>query len=386
MSSQVALIRCEDYDRAHVEAAVKQAVALVGGMERFVRAGETVVVKPNLLRGSKPEAAIVTHPEVVRAVVRLVQAAGGTALIADTPGGPLNEALMRRAYRQSGWEAVAAETGATLNYDFAGVQVSYPDGKLIKRFDLLEVATKADCVITVPKLKTHGLTRFTGATKILFGLVPGLLKMGYHAKLQTVPPFSEMLLDLMGLVKPRLSVMDAVVGMEGKGPSGGRPKQVGAILASADGVALDVAASSLVNMDPLSVPILKAAAARGLTTGRPADLEILGDSLDALRVTDFQGPPANPNLGTIPDVVPPQVRAWLTAQLLLRPVADPARCTGCQTCYKSCPVGAISMVSQKAVMDANKCIRCYCCHELCPENAIDLERGTLGRLLIRGGS
>lgn len=378
----VSLIRCQDYDVDRVRVAVRQAVDLLGGMGRFVHPGDRVVVKPNLLRSSKPEQAIVTHPAVLRAVVELVHQAGGQVIIADSPGGPLSSPLMRRAYQQAGWAAVAQETGATLNFNFTGMQQSFPEGRLIKRFDILEEVAKADCVISLPKLKTHGLMRFTGATKILFGVVPGVLKLGYHTKLQTASAFAEMLLDLLEMVKPRLAIMDAVVGMEGKGPSAGSPRQIGAILASPNSVALDVVAASLVGMEPLSIPVLKAAAQRGLTSGSAQDVNILGDSLAALRVPDFKPPPSNPDIDAVPSVMPVALRRWLTGQLLLTPSADPVRCTGCQTCFQNCPVQAISMINQKARMDPNKCIRCYCCHELCPENAIDLRRGRLGQLVI----
>ena len=290
---------------------------------------------------------------------------------------------MRVAYRMAGWEAVAQETGARLSYDFAGVQKPSPDGKLVKRFDLLEEVAGADCVITIPKFKTHGLMRFTGATKILFGVVPGMIKLGYHSKLQNPGDFAEMLLDLLTLVRPRLAVMDAVVGMEGKGPAGGRPRQIGAIMASADSVALDAAAVSLVGMDPLSIPTLKAAAARGLWSGLPAEIRTVGERIEDLRVADFEPSPRNPDTRTVSGLVPRGVRTWINGQLLLTPKASPERCTGCKTCFESCPVQAISMVERKAVMDPSKCIRCYCCHELCPVNAIDLERGRLGRLVIR---
>ncbi len=355
-------------------------------MGAYVRPGERVLIKPNLLRGSRPEAAIVTHPEVVRATVRLVQEAGGIATIMDSPGGPANENLMRRAYHQAGWDVVAEETGATLGYNFTSALVPSPDGKLIKRFDILEEVTKADVVITIPKLKTHGLVRLTGATKILFGVIPGTLKVGYHTKLQTAAAFSEMLLDLLGLVKPRLAIMDAVVGMEGKGPSAGRPRQIGVLAASADSVALDVVCAHLVGLAAKDIPLLAAAVNRGLTTGRLEDITLLGTPAEELLVPNFEAPPGNADVGMLPAFLPRQMRTWVTGELLERPVADPNRCTGCQTCLRSCPVQAITMAglngTRRAVMHADKCIRCYCCHELCPENAIDLKRGYLGRLLI----
>ncbi len=384
--SVVSLVRCEDYDRQHVETTLGACLEALGGMGRYVHPGDRVLIKPNLLRGSRPDSAIVTHPEVVRAAVRLVQAAGGIVTIMDSPGGPSNENLMRRAYHLAGWDAVAEETGAILGYNFASTLVPSPEGKLIKRFDVLEEVTKSDCVITIPKLKTHGLVRLTGATKILFGVIPGMLKMGYHTKLQTAAAFSEMLLDLLGLVKPRLAIMDAVVGMEGKGPSAGSPRQIGALAASADSVALDVVCANMVGLAARDIPLLAAAVRRGLTTGRLEDITVLGEPVENLRVPNFKAPPGNLYAGMLPTFLPHQMRSWLTGELLERPVANPDRCTGCQTCLRSCPVQAITMAGlngrKSAVMDAGICIRCYCCHELCPENAIDLKRGQLGRLLI----
>jgi uncharacterized protein (DUF362 family)/Pyruvate/2-oxoacid:ferredoxin oxidoreductase delta subunit len=381
--STVSLVRCSGYDTATVDAAVRAAVDQLGGIGRFVLPGQNVVVKPNLLRSSKPDAAIVTHPAVVRAVVRLVQEAGGKVTLLDSPGGPANAAYVRRAYREAGWEQVASETGATLGLDFTSEPLLSPEGKLIKRFDIIGAVARADCVITLPKLKTHGLVRFTGATKILFGVIPGLQKIGYHTRFQNADHFSEMLLDLLLSVKPRLSIMDAVVAMEGKGPAAGQPRNVNAILASEDSIALDVIASTMVGIPPLSIPIIKAAAARGLTSGNPADVQVVGEDPASLRVPDFLPPPVNPRVGSMPSGLPVGLRTWINDQLLLTPRADPRRCTGCQTCYASCPVQAITMVQKKAVMDSKKCIRCYCCHELCPDNAIDLHRGRLGRLLIR---
>ena len=255
---------------------------------------------------------------------------------------------MRVAYRVAGWEAVAEETGARLSYDFAGVQKPSPDGKLVKRFDLLEEVAGADCVITIPKLKTHGLMRFTGATKILFGVVPGMIKLGYHSKLQNPGDFAEMLLDLLTLVRPRLAVMDAVVGMEGKGPAGGRPRQIGAIMASADSVALDAAAVSLVGMDPL---VDTHAEGRR----RPRSLE-RPPGRDPDRGRADRGParrglssrhPATRTRAQCSGLVPRGVRTWINGQLLLTPKASPARCTGCKTCFESCPVKAISMVERQ---------------------------------------
>lgn len=412
----VALIRCSTYDTAAVEAAVRSAVDSVGGMPAFVRPGWRVVLKPNILRAASPDSAIVTHPSVVRAVALMVKEAGATPILAESPAGPFNNGMLRLAYSRGGYDKVAEETGMELNYDCSCLQSPHPEGKLIKRLDILKVIDEADAVIGLPKFKTHNLTRLTGATKILFGVVPGVVKYGYHAKLRNAMLFSEMLIDVVTYVKPVLNVMDGIVGMDGNGPSGGEPYEGRFLMASADPYAMDVVGATLVGMEPLSLPPLQVAASRGLTTGRVEDVQILGLSLDEARLKGFRyGTATAVDSGIFPRVVrrlgrkivaartvegelatentdytrldvgstPRSARAWVTRQLVANPQAN-ERCVGCGVCVRSCPVQAIELVDKRAHMDWNKCIRCYCCHEVCPENAIDLHRTLLGRLLSLG--
>jgi uncharacterized protein (DUF362 family)/ferredoxin len=385
-------------------------------MAAFVRPGWRVVLKPNILRAASPDSAIITHPAVVRAVALMVKEAGATPILAESPAGPFNSGMLRLAYSRGGYDKVAEETGLELNYDVSSIQVSHPEGRLIKRLDILKVIDEADAVIALPKFKTHNLTRLTGATKILFGVVPGVTKFGYHAKLQNAMRFSEMLVDVITYVKPVLNVMDAIVCMDGNGPSGGEPYMANLLMASADPYAMDVVGATLVGMEPLSLPPLKVAAARGLTTGRVEDVQVLGVPLDDARMEGFRyGTATAVDTGIFPRIVrrfgrkvvaarttegalataatdyssldtgstPKSVRAWVTRQVVANPQAN-ERCIGCGVCVRSCPVQAIELVDKRAHMDWNKCIRCYCCHEVCPENAVDLRRSLLGRLMSMG--
>jgi len=376
----VALIRCPDYDPAAVEAAVRRAVDLLGGMGGFVRPGQRVLVKPNLLMPTDPDRAIVTHPAVVRAVVLLVQEAGGQVLIADNPGVSTIHYAWQRAYERTGLAAVAAETGARLNTEIVAMQRPYPDGHLIKVVDTSSFVTDADVVISLPKLKTHDLMRYTGAVKNLFGTIPGLIKPAYHVKLQTTDQFAGMLLDLAGFVHPALTVMDAVVGMDGDGPSAGRPFPIGAVLAGADPTAVDVAAVALVGHDPLAMPTIAQAVRRGWTTGRVADLDIVGDDLAALQVSGFQIPPGGQG-NTLPRM-PGFLHGWAARRMVARPVVS-ERCIGCGVCIANCPAQTIAKADDRACIDSAGCIYCYCCHELCPEQAIDLRRPLMSRVLNR---
>lgn len=340
------------------------------------------MLKTNLLSPSTPDRLIVTHPTVVAAMARLVKEAGGTAIIADSPGGPFTRGRLEQCYRKAGLYEVAAATGASLNFDTRSIQVPHPEGHLVKRLDLMQLVEEVDVIIGLAKMKTHALMTFTGATKLMFGLVPGLTKPGYHGKLSGADRFAEMLLDIVSYVKPALTVMDAVVGMEGNGPSGGDPRNVGLILAGVDTVALDLVAARVAGIDPLKVLTIRAAVRRGDTTGRLADVGVLGESVEDVKVPAFKLPAKGLDM----DSMPPLLRNLVVNQLVLRPWPDPKRCTRCGVCRQNCPVGAIALDGDApAKINQEKCIRCYCCHELCPETAIELKRSALANLLSRGG-
>jgi len=382
MDKRVALVPCDGYEPRQVEEAVRQAVDLLGGMARFVSPGQRVLVKPNLLQASDPEQAIITHPAVVRAVVLLVQAAGGRAVIADNAFVlPLTAGGWQSFYERTGLAAVAAETGAELNTHVRPLQRPHPDGTLIKVVDTSSFLVEADVVISVPKLKTHGFMRYTGAVKNLFGTVPGAIKPGYHVKLQTADRFADMLLDLAHFVRPALTVMDAVVGMDGDGPSAGDPFPIGAVLAAPDPVALDVAALEVVGQQPDTVPTVARAMQRGWTTGRSADLELLGADPAAWQIEGFRLPAGGQStVAGLPDVLHRLAVRWLVAF----PVVSDG-CVGCGLCAENCPVQTINMVQGRARIDLGDCIRCYCCHEVCPEQAIELRQPWLRSVLTRLG-
>ena len=407
-SATVTLVKCEDYDPAGVEEAVRQSMELLGGMGQFVHRGQRVLLKPNLCRPTAPDTAATTHPAVVRAVSMLVLEEGATPVIAESPGGAFSERILRRLYDKTGIAAVAEETGAELNFDVGAVQVSHPDARLLHMLDIITVATEVDAIISLPKLKTHNLTRITGATKNLFGLVPGITKIGYHNKLQDAERFSAGLIDILTYARPVLTVMDSVVAMHGNGPSGGDPFPLGAVIASRNAVAVDVIAAELVGMDPMSILPVRIAVEQGLCSRSTSEIRVLGEALEGMRVRGFRpGTATVMDPGLVPrsllrlvtplirarsvsgesggalgvSAFPAWIRPWVTRQMLPTPVAGPD-CTGCGFCSDHCPVDAITIIDRRARMDAGKCIRCYCCHELCPHLAVELRRPLLGRLLF----
>ena len=384
--TQVYAASCPDYEQA--EACIRALVEQMGGMGRFVRPGERIVLKANLLRAAPPESAICTHPAVVEAVAKLVKEAGGTPVICDSPGGALHkEAVLRSLYEKTGMAAAAAAAGAELALDPSTRTVSLPEGKVLRQAEIITPVAEADGVIDLCKMKTHVLMSMTGAVKNLFGVIPGLSKVGYHATHPDHETFADVLLDLTGYVKPRLSLMDGILAMEGDGPgSSGTPRQAGLLLASANPLALDTAAGAIMNLPRQDNPVLLAAERRGLTPCRMEDVELIGGTVEELRMADYKFPASTKS--NLMDFLGPLARP---AERLCKkafsqtPRIDGAKCVGCGICAKSCPGQAIAMTApgKKARISQKACIHCYCCHELCPQRAVELHQSWLGRLLTK---
>ena len=384
--TQVYAASCPDYSQA--ETCIRALVEQMGGMGRFVRPGERIVLKANLLRAAPPESAICTHPAVVEAVARLVKEAGGTPVICDSPGGALHkEAVLRSLYEKTGMAAAAAAAGAELSMDSSTRTVSLPEGKVLRQAEIITPVAEADGVIDLCKMKTHVLMSMTGAVKNLFGVIPGLSKVGYHATHPDHATFADVLLDLTGYVKPRLSLMDGILAMEGDGPgSSGTPRQAGLLLAAANPLALDTAAGAIMNLPRQDNPVLLAAERRGLTPCRMEDVELIGGTVEELRMADYKFPASTKS--NLMDFLGPLARPaerLCKKALSQTPRIDGAKCVGCGICAKSCPGQAIAMTApgKKARISQKACIHCYCCHELCPQKAVELHQSWLGRLLTK---
>jgi uncharacterized protein (DUF362 family)/Pyruvate/2-oxoacid:ferredoxin oxidoreductase delta subunit len=383
MENKVYIVQCTDYD--DVEDKLGALMDLMGGMGRFAKQGEKIVLKVNLLREARPAEAVCTHPSVVAAVGRLANETGAVPVIADSPGGGYRytRKTLDKLYHTSHMHQAANQAGITVNWDTTSRPVSYADGILTKHFDIITPVYEADAVFNLCKMKTHLFTVMTGAIKNIFGVIPGLSKTGYHAKLHDVQRFAGMLLDLSQYVSPRLTIMDAVVAMEGDGPGAGDPRSVGLLIGSENPLALDVAATEIMGLKRTENPVLMEAERRDLKPNRLEDIEVIGADLAAVRVPDFKRTRVSAgSLGL--DRMP-----WY--QRLLEPLFKDAftvrprviwhRCIACGTCIEGCPMEAISFVDERASIDDDKCIRCYCCHEICPEEAIGLHSSWLYQLI-----
>lgn len=371
MNARVSIVKCEDYTPSNVLRAVKEAVDLLGGIEQLVSPGQRVLIKPNLLSPKPPEAAVCTHPAVVESIAGLAMGAGGTCLLGDCPSisGDSPQGY-ERLLDVTGMADVIRRTGiGAVRLDDTCEEREIPGAKVYRRMPVSGALGEVDTIINVPKFKTHELTLLTGAVKNLFGCVPGRRKIQFHLQAGCNPEmFAQILVDLLRTVRPALSIMDGVVGMDGQGPAAGRRKSFGVILASADPVALDAVACSIAGFDPMIVPTLRLANEQEVGVADLSRIEVVGASVDEARIEDFLLPPR----GDIVSRLPKPLYRMLRNHMVRKPVFLREKCTGCRTCALGCPVDAISGEGKKLRIDYSRCIRCYCCQEVCPEEAIPL--------------
>ncbi len=351
--------KCEDYESC--QNVIEEAFSELGGIDKFVSSGETILLKPNLLQGSEPSESIVTHPDFVIGVIKALEEKNIDIIVGDSPGGPMSERRMKKVYDKSGYLRIEDETNARLNYD-TETKVLKHDGRVKKSFKFLKVAHEVDGIINLPKLKTHSLTVFTGAVKNHFGLINGLTKSAYHGQFKKLNDFGKVLLDISDAAETRVSLMDGIWGMEGNGPSSGAPINLQAIIGAEDPLVCDHAACKTVGIPTKKVPTL------------------LESDYEEEEIKYLNRPPSffetdidYPSGGSTPWWAPDILADLFSNFYLDRPTLEKEKCIQCWKCEEICPNDAIKMKSYGPKISWFNCIRCYCCAEVCPKDALRVE-------------
>jgi len=371
----VSVVSCEGYRQAAVENAVLEAVGLLGGWDKFVRRGDKVLVKPNLLTGVQPERGVTTHPSLVKAVVLQIKEAGGIPMIGDSPS--LSSSLVRVA-EKAGIKEVADYCGARLVEFNESVEVDNPDERTFRRFEIAKQVFDFDVIVNLPKLKTHSQMLLTLGVKNLFGCIIGKRKAQWHFRAGTNRLlFGRMLVELYQIIKPQLTIVDGVIAMEGDGPQSGRLRLLGLILAGRDCVALDMIITHLLGLDPLLLPTNFIAREKGIGPANIGEIKILGEELKKVRVDDFQ----LPRYSTLAWNIPYWLQRRLKHHLTPLPSIELSKCKLCRSCLEACPTGAVSEANGKMAINYDECITCFCCQEVCLEGAMQLRGGWLLRLM-----
>ncbi len=373
--SIVGVKRCKSYGKENVKEKLSQVFDLIGGLEDLIHPGDKVLVKVNLLNGKGPSSAVTTHPDIVWALVCCIRDLGGIPIVGDSPGGVGVKAS--NIFKTSGIAEAAEDSGAELLIFETDdrVEIKIPDGEVLKKIKVPRSLVEADVLITAPKLKTHGFMLYTGAIKNQLGVIPGSGKADMHRVAPNPGMFAKVLVDIFQALPPKLGVMDAIVGMEGNGPSSGDPREIGLLLASRDCVSLDAICSHIIGFKKNDILTTQIAGMRNLGVSDLKDIELVGESLEDIVCKDFVLP-SNEVITKIPDFL-----LRLGAETVsVSPFIERNKCTSCGLCIKSCPERAISKKPYPVIMK-DKCSKCLCCHELCPSDAVLLQRGYLGRAI-----
>jgi uncharacterized protein (DUF362 family)/Pyruvate/2-oxoacid:ferredoxin oxidoreductase delta subunit len=378
----VSITQSKTYEQDEVKRAVYECLDNIPGIKSRIKDGSRVLLKANLLKKNAPDDAVTTHPAVVEAIVRYLQEAGAKVIIGDSPGGPFNVKRLNNIYKVSGMAQVAENTGCELNYDTSAVDIINEEAQKLKQMKIIKIAKDVDFIVSAAKFKTHGMMLYTGAVKNLFGVIPGLIKAEYHFKMNNAENFAHHLVDICEYVKPVFTIIDAIEGMEGDGPSAGEKRHVGLLLASENPYALDTVGAHIMGIQPLEVPTVKIAKERGIFSGELKDLLVKGLQLEDIQVPPFKLP-GSLRKSLVSGRVPQFVENFLINALRAQPVFNYDICISCGECARGCPAKIIDTSSGKPKLDRNKCISCFCCHELCPKKAVYIKKHWLHRLLFR---
>ena len=379
MQNIISCSHCSDYQYNNVKKGLYKAIDGLGGIHKFVQKKEKVLLKANLLMRAKYDDAVTTHPMIIRCLAEmLIKECEATVIIGDCPGGEFTEKVMRPIYQITGMEDAAKQTGAFLNWDFGETTLSHDDGLILKKVRVANFMLSVDKVISIPKLKTHSMMTYTGAVKNMFGIVPGIAKAEYHMHMSEYNQFADILIDICKLGKPTLSVIDAIVSMEGNGPSAGNKRNTELIIAAENPFHLDKYCCHIIGFSFIRVPTLARSIARGLTGQDLSDILTVGDI----------------NVNFKPFCMPDSIsnnyiktnkfnQKYVDENIKARPVCDHNKCVKCLVCKNICPANAINFENNQIQFDLERCIRCYCCQELCKFKAIKIRRSYLLKALLK---
>jgi uncharacterized protein (DUF362 family) len=363
---KVAIVKCNNYDPENVFNAIKKAIDLIGiDLRKKVLSAENVLIKPNLCNNSKPDEGITTHPEVIKAILQLIQAYDTDILIGDNSVGRDEPKHLDIVYKTCGVDDIIETYCCKKDYLNSDIKAysCMIDGKK-QFFYLSEKILATSFIINVPKFKTHGLMTFTGAIKNLYGMIPGNTKRQLHVELPNKQQFAELLVNMYDLIRPGLNIVDAVVGIEGEGPSkSGKKRKIGYIIASENALATDIVATMMMGIDYQEVPTNDYAYRYYDIKNVEDFLEIVGEPIEQCIQSDF----VLPNTVLFNDQLTERIFSISTPKLAI----DTDKCKKCMMCLKNCPKGAIHLsVDNNIQIDTSECISCMVCMEICPFAAV----------------
>lgn len=373
---KVFIYKCDNYEDENVNKAMKETLSSFSFLEN-IKSGSKVVIKANLVSAMAPEKSATTHPKLLKYLTEYLLKKGCNVVIGDSPGGLYNKNYLSHVYEVTKMN----ETGATLNNNFSTASTNFLEAKVLKTFEYTAYLDHADMIINFCKLKSHGMMAMSCAVKNLFGTIPGTMKPEYHYRFPNRTDFANMLIDLNEYFKPKLNIVDAIVGMDGNGPTMGDSKKIGCILASENPYALDYICAKLIGLKESDVATINESLKRNLF--KPEEIE-LNDDISKYIIKDFN---IKKDLNSIAfyqnqkGLVNKTLAFFSNRIFSNKPKCNNKKCIGCQKCANICPAKAITMVNKKPKIDRSKCIKCYCCQEFCPVGAMQVKSSFVAKFI-----
>lgn len=365
MKSPVSIVKCQNYDESVVLSGLRRAIDLIGGIQTFVKRGDRVLLKPNLLYGKAPEKAVTTHPSIIKGVIQIIREEGGFPFLGDSPG--MGSAL--EVAKKAGIERIADAMDCPIVEFNRPVLPDGRKGRIFKNIEIDQTIFEADVIINLPKWKTHTQMLLTLGVKNLFGCIPGPRKALWHLKAgEDRKTFAQMLVDIYHIIQPSLTILDGIIGMEGNGPNSGRPIPIGLIMASEDSLSLDQIVCDLLGILRGSLLTNRVAFEQGMLED---GIDVLGERVEEVKISKFQFPTLSQMDWGLPRFLSRALKNTLTS----KPMIDQERCNVCDQCAEICPPKALVRKEKDLAFDYGRCIRCFCCLEVCPEGAISVKPG-----------
>ncbi|MBR0234637.1 MAG: DUF362 domain-containing protein [Synergistaceae bacterium] len=368
--SKIFFLSQQNYDRIEIYNAVKKIFDYFGGVGNFVKNGEKVLLKVNLVSGHEIKRRVTTDPSIVYAVAKLILEQGAVPFIADSPG--IDN--FKTSAEKAGFMDVARELNIECKELTDPVDLPIKNEADYHKIQVSRFVLEADKIINLPKLKTHGQMLLTLGVKNLFGCIPGRLKAGWHYNVGlNREKFASLLLDIYKNINPCFTLLDGIIGMHGEGPTSGEPYNFGILAGTQDALSMDFHLCKMLGAKFEDYPLWLAAKKRNFPECE-------------LNYDDVVWEPAS---HIFPDVKIPKTQSmrllprlpFLERLMTSKPVHIPNLCIGCGRCEKICAAGALKHENKKLYFDYKKCIRCYCCHEMCPVKAIEFKESKLLALI-----
>lgn len=365
--NKIIVSSCRKYDSEEILKVLTTHIKKLNLFEKL-KNSKKILIKPNLLGPHLPQEAVTTHPEFLKAVIKLSKTQPDKQIIvADSPSvlnfeEVVTKTGIKQVCQQEGVELVNLSTYPTVDFEFNKFN--------LKKITISKIIKEVDFIINLPKLKTHSLTILTCAVKNMYGLVPGMTKSVYHKYAPHPKDFLEIVYAIYNHARPDLTIVDGILGMEGDGPAGGEVRNFGVVISSIDALAVDWY---------ILKHILKVSYFSFYKSSQLKPAEIIYEQIEEpLQFKKIKLPKTISILSKFPSWVLDILKNFIW----FKPKIDQQLCVRCGKCYQICPQKTIKIINKNFKIFYDNCIYCFCCQETCPYKAIKTIRSPLYEFVL----